>query len=89
MNRHHELGHGSVQCCVPAGHPAESLRGSFLPKACQDDERAESPESRCRCPLPGTEPSGPHVEPVLPLCDRTAAGDPKHSIYNFPMSMAK
>lgn len=68
---------------VPADHPAEILRGSFLPGACRDDGCAESPGSQCRCPEPETEPSGPPVDSVLPLCDSTAAAAPKHVEYKF------
>lgn len=64
---------------VPAGCPEENLRCSFLPGACQGDGCAESLGSQCRCPEPEPELSGPHVEPTLPWCDRTAAVGPKQS----------
>lgn len=67
--------------CVPAGHPAENLRGSFLPGACQEDGCAGSPGSQCRCPEPETEPCGPHVERVTPSCDSTAAVAPTHNFF--------
>lgn len=64
---------------VPAGRPWENLRYSFLPGACRGDGCAESLGSQCRCPEPEPELSGPHVEPRLPWCDRTAAVGPKHN----------
>lgn len=68
--------------CVPAGHPVENLRGSFLPEACRDDGCAETLGSQCRCPELETEPSGPHLELVPPSCDNTAAVAPEHILYS-------
>lgn len=62
---------------VPAGHPEENLRGSYLSAACQDDDCAESLGSQSRCPEQETERAEPLMEIVLPLCDNTAAVAPK------------
>ena len=75
-------------CFIPAGHPVENLRGSFLQAACRGDGCAGSPGSQCRCPEPETEPSGPHVVLTPPSSCSSAADAPMHSSNNFLMILS-